>query len=83
METWILIILTYVYIFLCPGNDLRYATAIQKLFPGWYSLTLINKIDFVIRINKIENSELSIEKIWFIVENSQIKEKEEKEKNSK
>lgn len=44
---------------------------------------LINKIDFVIRINKIENSDLSIEKIWFIVENSQIKEKEEKEKNSK
>jgi len=44
---------------------------------------LINKIDFVIRINKIENSDLSIEKIWFIVENNQIKEKEEKEKNSK
>ena len=44
---------------------------------------LINKIDFVVRINKIENSDLSIEKIWFIVENNQIKEKEEKEKNSK
>ena len=45
--------------------------------------TLINKIDFIFRINKIENSDLSIEKIWFIVENNQIKEKEEKEKNSK
>lgn len=41
---------------------------------------LINKIDFIIRINKIENSDSSIEKIWFIVENNQIKEKEEKEK---
>lgn len=45
--------------------------------------TLINKIDFIFRINKIENSDLSIEKIWFIVENSKIKEKEEKEKNDK
>lgn len=44
---------------------------------------LINKIDFIIRINKIENSDSSIEKIWFIVENNQIKEKEEKEKNTK
>ena len=45
--------------------------------------TLINKIDFIFRINKIENSDLSIEKIWFIVENCKIKEKEEKEKNDK
>lgn len=44
--SWILIILTYIYIFLCPGNDIRYLTAIEKLFPGWYNLTLINKIDF-------------------------------------
>lgn len=44
---------------------------------------LINKIDFMFRINKIENSDLSVEKIWFIVENTKIKEKEEKEKNTK
>ena len=44
---------------------------------------LINKIDFVFRINKIENSKLSIEKIWFIVQNDKIKEKEEKEKEGK
>ena len=41
---------------------------------------LINKIDFIFRINKIEHSDLSVEKIWFIVENTKIKEKEEKEK---
>lgn len=43
-------------------------------------IALINKIDFVFRINKIENSELSIEKIWFIVQTQKIIEKEEKEK---
>ena len=44
---------------------------------------LINKIDFIFRINKIEHSDLSVEKIWFIVENVKIKEKEEKEKSTK
>lgn len=44
---------------------------------------LINKIDFVFRINKIENSKLSIEKIWFMVQNDKIKEKEAKEKEGK
>ena len=44
---------------------------------------LINKIDFIFRINKIEHSDLSVEKIWFIVENCKIKEKEEKEKAGK
>ena len=43
---------------------------------------LINKIDFIFRINKIENSKLSIEKIWFMVQNDKIKEKEAKEKTS-
>ena len=44
---------------------------------------LINKIDFIFRINKIEHSDLSVEKIWFIVENNKIKEKEEKESTDK
>ena len=44
---------------------------------------LINKIDFVFRIDKIEHSDLSVEKIWFIVENNQIKEKEIKENEKK
>ena len=33
---------------------------------------LINKIEFVKRIYKIENSTLSVEKIWFIVQNLKI-----------
>lgn len=33
---------------------------------------LINKIDFIKRIYKIENSTLSVEKIWFIVQNLKI-----------
>ena len=41
---------------------------------------LINKIDFVFRIHKIEHSKLSVEKIWFIVQNKKIQEKEKKEK---
>ena len=41
---------------------------------------LKNKIDFVFRIHKIENSKLSIEKIWFMVQTDKIVEKEEKEK---
>ena len=41
---------------------------------------LVNKIDYVFRINKIENSNLSIEKIWFIVQNKKIKDKEAKAK---
>ena len=41
---------------------------------------LKNKIDFVFRVNKIENSNLSVEKIWFIVQTDKIVEKEEKEK---
>ena len=44
---------------------------------------LINKIDFIFRVYKIENSDLSVEKIWFIVENNQIKEKENKENEKK
>ena len=39
-------------------------------------LALINKIDFIFRIYQIEHSKLSIEKIWFIVENAKIQEKE-------
>lgn len=39
-------------------------------------VSLINKIDFVFRIYTIENSKLSVEKIWFIVQNSKIREKE-------
>lgn len=41
--------------------------------------TLKNKIDFIFRINKIEKSELSVEKIWFIVQTEKILEKENKE----
>ena len=41
-------------------------------------IALKNKIDFVFRINKIENSELSIEKIWFVVQVCKILSKEEK-----
>ena len=41
--------------------------------------SLINKIDFVFRIYKIEHSKLSVEKIWFIVQNNKIQEKEKKE----
>ena len=41
---------------------------------------LKNKIDFVFRVHKIENSNLSVEKIWFIVQTDKIAEKEEKEK---
>lgn len=39
-------------------------------------VSLINKIDFIFRIYAIENSKLSVEKIWFIVQNGKIKEKE-------
>ena len=41
---------------------------------------LKNKIDFVFRVHKIENSNLSVEKIWFIVQTDKIVEKEEKDK---
>lgn len=41
-------------------------------------VALKNKIDFIFRINKIENSELSIEKIWFVVQVCKILAKEEK-----
>ena len=44
---------------------------------------LKNKIDFVFRVHNIENSKLSIEKIWFIVQVKKIMEKEEKEKEKK
>lgn len=45
------------------------------------NLTVLkNKIDFIFRINKIEKSHLSIEKIWFIVQVQKILEKESKEK---
>ncbi|MBO4245438.1 MAG: hypothetical protein J5892_01705 [Bacilli bacterium] len=37
-----------------------------------------NKIDFMLRINAIENSKSSIEKIWFIVQNEKINAKEAK-----
>lgn len=43
-------------------------------------IALKNKIDFIFRINKIEHSELSVEKIWFIVQTDKILEKEKKEK---
>ena len=39
-------------------------------------ISLINKIDFVFRIYQIENSKLSVEKIWFIVQNTKIQDKE-------
>lgn len=39
-------------------------------------VSLINKIDFVFRIYQIEHSNLSIEKIWFIVQNTKIQDKE-------
>ena len=39
-------------------------------------VSLINKIDFVFRIYQIEHSKLSIEKIWFIVQNAKIQDKE-------
>lgn len=39
-------------------------------------VSLINKIDFVFRIYQIEHSKLSIEKIWFIVQNTKIQDKE-------
>ena len=41
-------------------------------------VALKNKIDFIFRINKIEHSELSVEKIWFIVQTGKILEKEGK-----
>ncbi len=41
---------------------------------------LKNKIDFVFRVHKIENSNLSVEKIWFIVQTDKLVEKEEKDK---
>ena len=43
-------------------------------------VALKNKIDFIFRINKIEHSELSVEKIWFIVQTDKILEKEGKDK---
>ena len=43
-------------------------------------IALKNKIDFIFRINKIEHSDLSVEKIWFIVQTDKILEKERKEK---
>ena len=39
-------------------------------------ISLINKIDFVFRIYQIKHSKLSVEKIWFIVQNAKIQEKE-------
>ena len=33
---------------------------------------LVNKIEFIKRIYKIEKSTLSVEKIWFIVQNSKL-----------
>lgn len=41
-------------------------------------VVLINKIDYIKRIYLIENSESSIEKIWFIVQNEKINAKEAK-----
>lgn len=35
-------------------------------------IALKNKIDFIFRINKIENSNLTIEKIWFVVQVNKI-----------
>ena len=43
-------------------------------------VTLKNKIDFIFRVYKIEHSNLSVEKIWFIVQVGKILEKEKKEK---
>ena len=43
-------------------------------------IALKNKIDFIFRINKIERSDLSVEKIWFIVQTDKILEKESKDK---
>lgn len=43
-------------------------------------IALKNKIDFIFRINKIEHSDLSVEKIWFIVQTDKILEKERKDK---
>ena len=43
-------------------------------------IALKNKIDFIFRINKIEHSDLSVEKIWFIVQTDKILEKESKDK---
>ena len=43
-------------------------------------IALKNKIDFIFRINKIEHSEMSVEKIWFIVQTDKILEKEKKDK---
>lgn len=42
---------------------------------------LLNKVLLILRINIIENSETSLDKIWFMVEVSKIIEKEEREKN--
>ena len=45
------------------------------------NLTVLkNKIDFIFRIHKIEHSDLSVEKIWFIVQTDKILEKESKDK---
>ena len=43
-------------------------------------INLKNKIDFIFRVYKIEHSDLSVEKIWFIVQVGKILEKERKEK---
>lgn len=43
-------------------------------------VALKNKIDFIFRIYKIEHSNLSVEKIWFIVQVGKILEKESKGK---
>lgn len=45
------------------------------------NLTVLkNKIDFIFRVYKIEHSDLSVEKIWFIVQTEKILEKESKDK---
>ena len=45
------------------------------------NLTVLkNKIDFIFRVYKIEHSDLSVEKIWFIVQTDKILEKENKVK---
>ncbi|MGI6329665.1 MAG: hypothetical protein ACOXZR_02250 [Bacilli bacterium] len=41
---------------------------------------LLNKICFLLRINQIEKSSLTVEKIWFIVQMEKIKDEEEKAK---
>lgn len=41
--------------------------------------TLNNKIELIERINKIENSDLSVDKIWFLVKSNEILKEETKE----